>query len=197
MATARAYFEEEAGAYTERSDGGLWAWWRRYEKRVLWSLLRPRAGERILDAGCGSGYYTRALLRSQALPIAADLSLGMATSVLASGLAPAVVADLHRVPFGPHFDAVLCAGALEFVADPGEVVASMAACIRRVPRARLVVMAPAADAAGDLYQRFHARHGLAIKLFTRGSMKRMAEGAGMQVVEIRRAGFNLAARMEW
>ena len=72
------------------------------------AVLRPSIGERILDAGCGTGRNLRTLAALGASVIGIDFSAGMLRS--ARGL-PVAQADLQRAfPFrAGTFDAVLCA----------------------------------------------------------------------------------------
>jgi ubiquinone/menaquinone biosynthesis C-methylase UbiE len=75
-------------------------------------LLQPQSGERILDAGCGTGRHLEPLLRSGACATGLDFSAGMLA--VARRKLPAaclVQADLQTpLPFhDAAFDAILCA----------------------------------------------------------------------------------------
>ena len=83
----------------------------RLERRHAMSLLDPQPGDRILDAGCGTGDHLISLTGRGARAIGVDLSLGMLRK--AQGKAPSaalVLADLSRpLPFRSQtFDRVLC-----------------------------------------------------------------------------------------
>src|SRR5437867_11504949 len=47
------------------------------DRRYTMDLLRPSGGERILDAGCGTGANLKIMLRSGSHPVGLDLSRGM------------------------------------------------------------------------------------------------------------------------
>jgi ubiquinone/menaquinone biosynthesis C-methylase UbiE len=47
------------------------------DRRYTISLLQPQRGERILDAGCGTGRNLKALLQRETKPVGLDFSLGM------------------------------------------------------------------------------------------------------------------------
>ena len=120
--------------------------------------LAPAAGGVALDVGCGSG---RALpwLRGAVGPAGRVLACDLTPEMLAEAdrlgrgpLASLVLADAGRLPLAPATaDAVLAAGLLPHVRDPGAVLAELA----RVTRAggRLAVFHPLSRAA------LAARHG--------------------------------------
>ncbi|EWH01525.1 class I SAM-dependent methyltransferase [Halomonas sp. BC04] len=60
-------------------------------------LLAPKAGERILDLGCGDGSLTEVLARSGATVIGVDASPDMIEAARARGLDARVV-DAHHLP---------------------------------------------------------------------------------------------------
>ncbi|HYA34108.1 MAG TPA: class I SAM-dependent methyltransferase [Candidatus Binataceae bacterium] len=81
------------------------------DSRFALQLLRPSRGERILDAGCGTGRNLRGLLESGAIACGVDFSTGMLqTARRHIPGAPLAQADLSRLPFRRQsFDAILCA----------------------------------------------------------------------------------------
>jgi SAM-dependent methyltransferase len=82
------------------------------DSRHTVGLLAPRPGERILDAGCGTGRHLAALILAGSAPVGVDFSRGMLRLARRNhpGL-PLVQADLDReLPLRPGaFDAALCA----------------------------------------------------------------------------------------
>jgi SAM-dependent methyltransferase len=121
------------------------------DRRYTMAVLRPRPGERILDAGCGTGVHLDALVRASARPIGLDGSRGMlAMARRRVGALPLAQADLNgTLPFRAcTFDAVLCALVGEHLADPRSVVREAARVL--VPGGRLVfsVFHPDMAAAG-------------------------------------------------
>jgi ubiquinone/menaquinone biosynthesis C-methylase UbiE len=84
-------------------------------------LGRPlRAGERVLDAGCGTGYLAAGLRRARpdVSVTGADLSTGMLDRARAAGADPLVQADAGRLPFADGaFDVVVARGVLHHLPD--------------------------------------------------------------------------------
>jgi ubiquinone/menaquinone biosynthesis C-methylase UbiE len=92
---------------------------KKFEAELLLDLLKPRPGELILDAGCGTGIFTLDILSFETHVIGIDISLPML--MRAAGKArecyfQAVLADMSGLPFSEDtFDKVVSVTALEFV----------------------------------------------------------------------------------
>lgn len=70
-------------------------------KTRLAELLRPRGGGRYLDVGCGTGEDALELARRYRVEVAGvDASETMVAEARRRGLAGALVADAHALPFG-------------------------------------------------------------------------------------------------
>lgn len=188
------HFSREAASYRHASDRGVWGWWRERERREIFRLLHPRRGESMLDAGCGAGYYTGHLLSSGVEVVAMDLSLPMLRQAKRQSDVPAFVGDIEKFTLLCRFDAVLCAGALEFCPHPVRAIRCMARLLGR-RGSRLVLMLPADGVPGRLYRRFHARNKLAVRLFSRARIERIAATAGLRVSEWGSVGFNHVVRL--
>jgi SAM-dependent methyltransferase len=123
-----------AYVFDEKAAKGLDAWYRSDEGRSVWRLqsslmfrlLGPRPGERLLDVGCGSGLYLQAFKREGLDVTGLDPSkhmLDLAETRLGTraGLFPGRAEDL---PFEDNeFDIVTLITTLEFVADPETALA--------------------------------------------------------------------------
>jgi trans-aconitate 2-methyltransferase len=95
---------------------------------ALLGLLRPQAGERILDVGCGTGHLTAQLAEAGAEVVGIDRSPSMIEQARRGH--PRLcfeLADARDFAFPQPFDAVLSNAALHWVPEPDRVVA----CVRR------------------------------------------------------------------
>jgi len=121
----------------------------KYEAELILELLRPDRGERILDAGSGTGIFTREFLALGAKVVGLDISLAMlvyaekkvalrqaqgeqGSTLLGSGEQgqamrySGVTADMTTLPFADRsFDKSVSIAALEFVADEKRAVAEL------------------------------------------------------------------------
>lgn len=118
--------------------------WRIEDEAVL-RRLRPRPGERILDAGCGIGRLTRQLLRAGADVVALDFAHARLRHLRAQaprGRLALAQADLTRLPLSPMaaFDAIVCTQVLEHLPTPEARQALLAAFRSRLrPGGRLLL----------------------------------------------------------
>ncbi len=84
-------------------------------------LLAPKAGERILDLGCGDGVLTARIAEMGAKVVGVDSSEAMIHAAVGRGL-DARLADAQKLPFDSEFDAVFSNAALHWMPDPDAVV---------------------------------------------------------------------------
>ena len=109
------------------------------EKDLLYRLARPKAGERALDVGTGTGHFAFDLAAKGLQVVGVDISRPMLASARAKGPAVRLVlADAAELPLADDsFDLTLAVTTLEFVARPDEALAEMWRVTR--PGGRLVV----------------------------------------------------------
>ncbi len=99
-------------------------------------LLAPRAGERVLDLGCGDGALTLELQRLGAVVVGVDGAPDMVRRARELGL-DARVADGAALTFQHEFDAVFSNAALHWMSrDPDAVIRCVARALR--PKGRFV-----------------------------------------------------------
>ena len=87
-------------------------------------LLAPRAGERILDLGCGDGALTLKLVALGCDVVGVDASAPQVEAARRLGL-DARVADGERLAFDAEFDAVFSNAAIHWMKPPDDVIAGV------------------------------------------------------------------------
>lgn len=92
-------------------------------------LLAPRAGERVLDLGCGDGALTEALVEAGCEVVAVDHSEAMVAAARSRGLDARRV-DARELPFEREFDAVFTNAALHWVPEAEAVASGVARALR-------------------------------------------------------------------
>src|SRR5258705_11792014 len=98
-------------------------------------LLAPKAGERILDVGCGDGALTQKLVAMGCEVVGVDGSTEQIAAARAIGL-DAHVMDTQHLTFDNEFDAVFSNAALHWMKRADDVIAGAWRALR--PRGRFV-----------------------------------------------------------
>ncbi len=100
-----------------------------YESEVVLKLLKPGAGELILDAGCGTGIFTACFLDWKARVVGLDISFAMLRRSGERGKdLPffALQGDILALPFPDEtFDKVVSVTAVEFIAEGRKAIAEL------------------------------------------------------------------------
>ncbi|MHB8770020.1 MAG: class I SAM-dependent methyltransferase [Syntrophales bacterium] len=99
------------------------------ERELIIAMLRPEPGERILDAGSGTGIFTGAFISQGARAVGLDISFAMlrrAAQKDASLTHRVVAADMLTLPFRDGvFDKTVSVTAIEFIADARAAVGEL------------------------------------------------------------------------
>lgn len=189
----RDYFEElweQLPAGLEPAD---------FDARLRFLLARVRAGERVLDVGCGEGRFTAALAERGVRAVGVDVAEEPLRRARARR--PELDLELHRVaPAGPwpfadaSFDAVWAGEVIEHVAD----TAGWLSELRRVLRSGglLLLSTPAHDLFTRLRLGVSARafaerldpRADHLRFYTRAGLRELLADFGFEDVELRGLG---------
>jgi ubiquinone/menaquinone biosynthesis C-methylase UbiE len=109
------------------------------EARAVLELAEPEPGERALDAGCGTGIYTRRLVGRGAIVTGIDRDPEMlAAARLKAPSATFIEGEITALPFAADsFDLSVAVALLCFVEDPPRAVAELVRVTR--PGGRVVL----------------------------------------------------------
>lgn len=166
--------------------------------RILLGWLGTPGGQRVLDCGCGRGFYLELLRAAGHRPAAGvDLELALLPQARRRAGKPALVANatLASLPFADGaFDAVLVSEVLEHVADDSAALREAVRVLR--PGGVVLLSVPHADFpfAWDPLNKMLARFGTRIargplagiwanhlRLYSPEMLRRLAESAGLAV----------------
>jgi SAM-dependent methyltransferase len=173
------------------ADPEPWAW----ERRRALLLGEARAGERVLDLGCGAGRFVAALAEAGAEPVGVEL----AEAALERARANVPDADLRlldadgSIPLQhASIDLVWCSEVLEHAGDVAHLLLEARRVLR--PEGRLLATVPYHGRAKNLalaLGRFETHFdplGQHLRYFTRRSLAATLEATGFTVTRIGTAG---------
>ena len=159
-------------------------WWYRGMRSIFFRVVGPhlarRRVRRALEAGCGTGYFSRLLQQERGLPvIPIDLGWEGLRHARSLGVERAVQADALRLPFAAGaFDVVLSLDVLPHF-RPGEEQGAVDELARVLEPGGLLVIRTAAL---KVLRSRHSEFVFERQRYTRGQLVAMARRAGIAVL---------------
>ncbi len=179
----KEYYDKVARKYSSMITSGVGGNMKRREMDCLMTLLSPKKGETILDAGCGSGFYAKLIRNSGAKILCVDISSEMVETVRRTGL-EAEVHDIESMDLGRKFDKILCAGPLEFCRNPAKALRNLRHHVTN--EGCMVLSTLSVSPFGFVYWIYHLSHGLRINLFSLRWIVRLLEEAKFKIETIQK-----------
>jgi ubiquinone/menaquinone biosynthesis C-methylase UbiE len=119
-------FDDWADRYDQWFETAMGRLIKACELQLLLEMLTPGAGERILDAGCGTGLFTQEMLHSGAHVVGLEISMPMllqARNKLTGHPFLPVHGDMLNLPFYKNiFDKSVSVTAIEFIENASGVM---------------------------------------------------------------------------
>jgi len=152
---------------------------REYESRLFLDMAQPFEGERILDAGCGTGIFTGDFLDRGARVTGLELSFPMLRRAGKKAVGRPflmVQGDMRSLPFADEsFDKAVSVTAIEFIEDAREGIAELFRVTK--PGGLIVVASLNSLSPWAVRRKAAARRGHAI--FEHARFRSPAEMAGL------------------
>ena len=172
----KLHYGQWAATYGDPADDGWFAWIRAREVRLVYEELDIPPGASVLDAGCGSGIYARALHDRGHEVWAVDFAPEMVERTRGH-VTRCEQCDIESLSLERTFNRVLCLGVLEWVQCPTSAFARLARHV--APGGRLVILVPRTGPGGWIYQHQKRKHGLSARLYSPREAKGLGEAAGL------------------
>jgi SAM-dependent methyltransferase len=159
-------------------------WWYRGMRSILFRMLEPRlAGRRlarVLEAGCGTGYFSRLLQSERGWPVVpVDVSAEGLRYAREMGVGRLVQANILDLPFAAgSFDLALSVDVLPHLPRGEEVRAIREFARVLAPGGLLLIRA----AALEILRSRHSQFAFERQRFTRSRLRGVAERAGLRVL---------------
>jgi len=183
MSKVKEYFNRKAEKYNRNRSKGLLGKQISKEAEAVLETLNVKKGERILDCGCGAGYYGLKIKALEGDYLGIDISEEMIKQARKNGLR-AERGNMENYESKQKYDKVLISGSLEFCKSPAEVLQS---CVKNLKkRGSIVLVIPRIGLAGMLYFLFHVTHGFRTRLFSIKSIRQLLKKAGVKEREVRK-----------
>ena len=175
------YYDKQAMDYIKRLTSGSPGRRKRQEKEYVLKLLYPKKGEKILDAGCGTGYYSGFIKKAGCEVIGIDISEKMIEEAKKLGIKTRIC-NLENFDLNEKFDKIVSCGALEFCKKHLSVLRNLKKHLKK--GGSIVILIPALSTIGILYKIYHLKNGINITLFSKKRIKKLLGKAGLKPIKI-------------
>tara|TARA_B100001063_G_C16587662_1_gene463980 strand:- start:187 stop:789 length:603 start_codon:yes stop_codon:yes gene_type:complete len=182
------HFDSKAETYQKRSHSFPWSIIRKKESDTILSMMGNIKNKTILDVGCGSGYYSKLLIKKNAKKVyAIDRSNKMLKKIREKNIIK-VNQNVENFNINNTFEKVVCAGILEFVNSVEKVLKNIKKHSKN--NCILVILCPTDNFLAKLYKIYHACNGIKINLFETNKIKKVINNSGWQIKKIKKVFFS-------
>ncbi len=181
---ANEYFDSVAQTYNKNRTSGIHGYFANKEMKLILKMLDVKKNEEILDAGCGSGLYSKIIKDLKGIPYGIDLSKKMIENLKKNNI-KGEVANLENFNLNKKFDKVLCVGAFEFLQNQENAVKSIKKHLKK--NCEFILLYPRRSLFGIIYFMYHfILHGIKIKLFNKKLIS-LLEKNDFNIIDLKKA----------
>ncbi|MEK6955273.1 MAG: class I SAM-dependent methyltransferase, partial [Nanoarchaeota archaeon] len=145
-------FQDVSSDYDSSRSSGFLGKHVNKERKLVLEFLNPKKNDVILDAGCGTGFYSL-YSRSKGASVIGIDSSQTAISVYNSKGLNGFIGDIENISFDKQFNKILCAGALEFTKNPSKAISCFSKSLKK--NGIIVLVYPRNNFFGILYKLYH------------------------------------------
>ncbi len=165
------YFDSVAESYNKNRTKGVHGYFANKELKIVLNFLDVKMGEKILDAGCGSGLHCKIIRSLKGKPYGIDISKKMIENLKKNRI-EGKIANIENFRLNRKFDKAISAGVFEFIKNHDGAVKSIKNHLKK--NGIFVIHYPRKSIFGVLYFLFHLiLHRIKIKLFTKKEIENM------------------------
>lgn len=179
------YYEDRSINYNERVEKGPFASWvRNRERNAVLGLagLGEDPKNKMIDVGCGGGFYAKEAKKKGLHVSAVDFSPGMIERL--KGIVDCCwVDDIETLHADSTYDIVICSGVLDFVLHPEIAFSNLASLVNA--DGKLVIQVPRAGLLGWIYRMEKRFARIDVNLFSVTWFSEQARKHGLRVVACR------------
>jgi len=182
------YFDEKANNYQSNSIKFPWSLLRKKESLIITQMLGKIKNNEILDVGAGAGYYSRVMIKKEAKKVyAVDISKLMLKNLKLKKIVK-INKDAEKFKIKKKFYKIICAGLLEFAFSAEKILINIR--LHAYKNSKLVILFPMNNFLGRIYQLYHLKNGIKIKLFNDSEINMILKNSGWTVKKSKKKFFS-------
>ena len=190
----RTYFDIKSSLYQKKSDSFPWSIIRKFEKKIILSLLGNTKNLSIVDVGSGSGFYTSIIYKNNPKELyAIDNSSKMLLHIKEKQVVK-ILQNIETLKLHKKFDKLICAGLLEFTSKPTIVMKNINKIAKK--DAILILLYPKNNFLGKIYQKFHVSNKIKINLFTKTDILKIIKNSKWKLLKEKNFLFSSALKLK-
>jgi 2-polyprenyl-3-methyl-5-hydroxy-6-metoxy-1,4-benzoquinol methylase len=182
------YFDTNADLYQKNSISFPWSIIRNNEAKIVLNFMGNVKNKIILDVGCGTGYYSRLLIKKKAKKVyAIDSSKQMLKNIKTKDIIK-INQDAENFKTKNKFEKIVCAGLLEFVESAEKVLINIKKYSKK--NCSLVILCPSNNLLAKMYKMYHSKNNIKINLFNTNKIENILKKSGWKIKKIKKVLFS-------
>lgn len=148
------------------------------------TAIDPIKNEKILDLGCGDGYYSSILRDYNAIVLGIDSSASMIKKLKENGI-KGKVAHIENFYLKMKFNKIVFSGSLEFCHNPFGSLKNAKLHLKK--KGKVIILFPRNSFVGFLYTLYYFFRGIKITTFTKEDISDMLRDCGFKNIKIKKS----------